>query len=199
MKKLLTLLLVLAATMSSAQEKIYINDASTLREITEIHINDASTLREITEVYINDGGVLRQVFQKVELDGGPGGFYSDTGGEPYSVTVGIRFLTDGTVDIQEGTGEAWIETGYWINNGGSITGNEEVRCTNIITTIGAGDWTTEAAAEDAWVALTSVRTWIANKTSPGDRAFTFTFEVRDTVTPRDTGTSNYTITLDNIT
>lgn len=135
------------------------------------------------------------------MDGGNGGLVEQIdGASPYDTTVGIRFNTDGTVEVGRelnGGGVSWSAAGDWLTPVSEITGNEEVRFTGLSITTGPGSFTTLAATEDTWIGITTTRTWLSNKTISGDRVFTCTFEVRDTGAGRSGG-SFYTFSIQNV-
>ena len=136
-----------------------------------------------------------------ELSAGNGGTVSIVDGiAPYSSTVGIRFLTDGTVEIYEDNNAIvadWESHGSWISDTGFITGDEEVRFTNFNGS-GGGDWTSEAAADDVWIGITQTRTWLFGTIAAGTYSFTCDFEVRDAVNNLTTGSVSYTFQIQNI-
>lgn len=135
------------------------------------------------------------------LSGGDGGTVSETDAvSTYDTTVSIRFNTDGTVETGKSTDGAaitWSSAGTWINDTTRISGNEDVRFTNF-NGAGGGDWTTEAAADDTWIAITTTRTWSMNSTVFETISFTCDFEVRDNGTGISTTASSYTFTINNI-
>lgn len=148
-------------------------------------------------------GVRRQVYSgpSYSLDAGNGGTVSVIdGASPFNSYVGIRFLSTGFVQIAENTdgGPSWSAHGQWISDTGEITGNEEVRFTNMSTTTGTGDFSTEASADDVWIALTATREYYRNRTVGGQNVFSCDFEVRDTVAGIPTGSQSYTFDLDNV-
>lgn len=123
------------------------------------------------------------------------------GSSTYDSTVGIRFNTDGTVDVgtsTEGAAISWVNHGNWITPNGDASNAYDVRFTSFNGT-GGGDWTTEAAADDTWISLVdAVRTWTMNRTAVGAISFTCAFEVRDGGgSPPATGSSDYTFSIDN--
>lgn len=139
----------------------------------------------------------------VSLGAGDGGTVQQVdGSSPFDTTVGVQFRTDGTVYTGKsvnGAAVTWSAAGAWIDPLDEADGTYSVRCTNIAIIEGPGDWTTEAAAEDAWIAISATRTWLSNKTAPGNRQFTCTFEVRKTAgPPPTTGASAYTFTINNV-
>lgn len=136
------------------------------------------------------------------LSGGSGGTVSQVDGvAPYDSNVAIRFNEDGTVETgksQNGAAISWSSAGSWITPNSLVSGNEEVRFTNLSQISGSTDWTTEAAADDAWVAISGgPRVFSSNKSTSGTRSFSCDFEVRDTVENRTTGTASYTFTINN--
>jgi len=135
------------------------------------------------------------------LDAGNGGNQVATdAGSPYNSHSGIRFNTDGTVEKTVTTDGAavWVSHGTWVNDPANITGNEEVRFTSFSQLTGTLNWTSEAAADDTWIGITTTRTWIRSAAAAGDHTWTCTFEVRDTSTGATTGTRSYTFGVDNV-
>ena len=150
-------------------------------------------------------GVRRQAWadgSSYTLDAGNGGTVTATdGSSPYNTFVGIRFLTTGAVEICENVdgGPSWASHGSWISDVGQITGNEEVRFTNLVVNSGPGNWSTEAAADDTWIGITVTREWYNNRTTANTWDFDCDFEVRDTtVSGLATGSSSYSFILDNV-
>lgn len=148
-----------------------------------------------------DGSVQVPLYPSVELLAGNGGTVLVTdNSSPYDSIVGIRFLTDGSVQVLEaesGSGP-WVAHGNWIDDVGEITGDEEVRFTNSVIIQGPGDFNVEAAAEDAWIDISATRMWTMARSAPGESDFTCDFEVRDIVTPRDTASVGYRFRIDNV-
>lgn len=141
---------------------------------------------------------------KALLSGGSGGTVTQADVvAPYNSIVAIRFNEDGSIETgksQNGAAITWSSAGNWITPTALISGNEEVRFTNLTQLEGSTDWTTEAAADDTWVAIAGgPRTFSSNKTDSGTRSFSCDFEVRDTVENRTTGTASYTFTIANTT
>jgi len=196
------LLLLLAAFSLVQAQGVYVDDNGTLREITGIYVNDNGTLRDIQSGWVNDNGTLRQFFSKITLSGGTGGTVSETDvGSPFDTTVGIRFNTDGTIEkgtSVNGAGISWSSAGSWIDPESAASSAYDVRFTNLVVNTGAGDWTAEAEADDQWIAISSTRTWTANRTSAGSWDFDCDFEVRANAGPPPaTGSASYTFTIDN--
>jgi hypothetical protein len=111
----------------------------------------------------------------VNLDGHT---INDTRGSG-TATAGIRFNTDGTVDrlidatytqIDAGTGD-WLVSGTNDNLW-------EVRFTNKV----GNAWNSQAAAENAWIAISAAREWYIQDTNPneptGTKDITCDFEIR---------------------
>ena len=138
------------------------------------------------------------------LGAGAGGTITQVdGSSPYNSTVGIRFNTDGTIQAgksQNGAAMTWSSAGNWITPTSSASNVYDVRFTSFNGS-GGGDWTTEAAIDDTWIALVdSVRTWLMNSTSAEEISFTCAFEVRDGGgAPPATASTNYTFSIVNIT
>lgn len=178
----------------------HINVSSVWKEVKKIHINVSGVWKEVEKAYINVSGVWKQFHVNTVLSGGNGGTVSQVdGAAPYDSTVGIRFNTDGTVETGtslNGAGISWVSAGNWIDPVSEITGTEDVRFTNF-NGAGGGDWTTEAAADDTWIGITTTRTWLMNSTVLETISFTCDFEVRDTGI--DTGSSSYTFSITNTT
>lgn len=136
------------------------------------------------------------------LSAGPGGTIQRVDlAATYDTSVGIRFNTDGTIDTgleKDGAGMVWTNAGNWITPAGDATADYDVRFTSFNGT-GGGDWTSEAAADDIWIALvTATRTWIMNSIASGTIYFTCAFEVRDGGgAPPATASSDYTFKIIN--
>jgi len=196
--KHLAILLVLATSMAGAQESIHINDAGTLREITEVHINDAGTLREIEQIYINDAGTLRLVFTKpITLDAGSGvTINQDDFSSPWNTTVGIRFTSAGLVQecsVKDTGTCSWTSRGSWIDPAAAASGVYDVR---FLT--GCTIFDTTASSVNAWIALSSTRTYTRTSTIEESATDSCTFEVRDGGgAPPATASDTYTISFDN--
>jgi hypothetical protein len=152
--------------------------------------------------------VLRLACSKpsvVSLDAGTGGtiFGVDGSGGPYNTTVGLRFNTDGTVEKgfkKQSDPLAWSAAGRWYNPGAPGDSTEfRVRYTNLVDNgPGLDDWTSGAAV-DVWTVIASSVTWLATDTttngSGGD--FTATFQVEDTLARYATGSSVWTVDIEN--
>ncbi len=138
----------------------------------------------------------------IVLSGGDGGTVAAV--DPFSTynsTVAIRFNTDGTIETGtaiNGAALSWSGAGNWIEPTASASNVYDVRFTNF-NGAGGGDWTSEAAADDAWIALVDgVRTWSMNSTVQETISFTCDFEVRDGGgAPPVTGTASYTFSIEN--
>ncbi len=138
----------------------------------------------------------------IVLDAGNDGTVAEADDvSPYDTTVGIRFNTDGTVETGksvDGAAITWSAAGEWIDPNAQADSTYSVRFTNFNGASG-GDWTTEAAADDAWIGLGSQRVWLMNSTSFETISFTTDFEVRRTSgAPPATGSSSYTFQVLNI-
>lgn len=136
------------------------------------------------------------------LSGGAGGTVQQSdGASPYDTTVGIRFNTNGTVETVEvlnGGAFVWTAAGNWIDPAASADGTYDVRFTNLVVNSGSGDWTTEAAVDDAWIALSAQRIWLMNSTTPIENDFDCDFEVRKSAGPPPaTGGTAWTFNINN--
>lgn len=140
-----------------------------------------------------------------ELRAGNGGTTTANDGvSPYDSNVSIRFKNDGTVDTGtsiNGGAISYSSHGTWFfpTDVLNTPGNYSVRYTNH-TSAGGHDFTAKAAAEDAWVALGSLRVWTWNETSAtllAENSFACDFEVRDDVGGLTTATVSYTFKIDN--
>jgi hypothetical protein len=100
---------------------------------------------------------------------------TDAAAAPSAATAGIRFNTDGTVDKRESASYTQVNSATdWIIPNGAASSDYEVRYTGH-----SGDaFTTEAAAEDTWIALSSNRLWQLSKNTAGFYSCTCTFEIR---------------------
>lgn len=134
------------------------------------------------------------------LDAGDGGTVQQVDGvAPYDTTVAIRFNTDGTVETGKqlnGGGISWTSAGRWHPETPGTPGNFDVRFTNFDGS-GGGDWTTEASADDVWVAISTTRTYTMNSTSAESINFDCTFETRGEGAVQ--GSSDYTFSIVNTT
>jgi hypothetical protein len=178
-------------------EDVSINVAGTWKAIDNCEVNVGGAWKQVEEISINVGGVWKTAWVNAQLNAGNGGTVLATDlVTPWNSTVGIRFNTDGTVEKRQTTngGTTWTSHGTWIDPASAITGNEEVRFTNFNGT-GGGDWTSEAAADDTWVAISATRTWEMNETTSNSLSFTCDFEVRDTSTSRATGSQSYQFSI----
>lgn len=173
----------------------------TWETVTSAWVKVAGTWEQVLTGWIKVAGTWQQVLG-LTLNGGTGGTVSQSDAvAPYDTTVGIRFNTDGTVETgvsQNGAAITWSPAGNWITPTSAASGDYDVRFTNMVHNVGASDWTTEAAADDTWIALSAQRTWLSNRTLFGPFNFTCDFEVRDGGgAPPDTGSSEYTFDIDN--
>lgn len=135
------------------------------------------------------------------LSGGSGGTVSETdAASPYNTTVGIRFNIDGTIETGKGKDGSvtWSSSGNWIT-GDTPDNSYSVRFTNLVQITGVGDWTTEAEADDNWIALvTAQRTWLMTVTNGIERHFSCDFEVRKTAgAPPTTAAAAYEFNIIN--
>jgi hypothetical protein len=183
-------------------EDVSINVAGTWKAIDNCEVNVGGAWKQVEEISINVGGVWKTAWVNTQLSGGTGGTVSQVDGlSPYNSTVAIRFNTDGTVETGtslNGAAISWSSAGNWIDPVANISGNEEVRFTNF-NGAGGGDWTSEAAADDVWIGITTTRSWSMNSTVLETISFTCDFEVRDTGAGLDTGSSAYTFSITNTT
>lgn len=169
-----------------------------------IHVKVSSAWKQVQNAYVKVGGVWKQFYQLVVvvLSGGNGGTVNqgDGAGTPWDTIVGIRFNIDGSVETgtrKRGAAITWSAAGDWIDPTSAITGNEEVRFTNLVQNIDSTDWTVEAAIDDTWIGITTTRTWTSQKTNSGQRDFDCDFEVRDTGAGLGPTGSSYSFTMNN--
>jgi hypothetical protein len=105
---------------------------------------------------------------------------SDGTASPWSSEASIRFLADGRIQKKQtidGAG-GWITIDSatdWIKPGWKSDGVYEVRYTN---KVGASGFSTEAAVEDTWIAISTTREWLWVETAEGVDSFTVDFEIR---------------------
>lgn len=122
---------------------------------------------------------------------------------PYDSSVGIRFNTDGTVEIGEetnGGGINWQAAGVWITPQALASAVYDVRFTNLVQNGGAGGFDIEAAAEGVWIDLGAQRVYTLNRTVVTVQNFDCDFEVRDGGgAPPATGTRAYNFNIENTT
>jgi hypothetical protein len=91
-------------------------------------------------------------------------------------TCGIRFQSNGTVDEKDNAGYNESEAANWIDPIAKITGNERVR----YTTAPSEAYTSEAAAINTWVALsTSPQWWVTEADNDTHSTGAVTFEIDD--------------------
>lgn len=103
-------------------------------------------------------------FTSVTCSTFPAGTVVKLSGENVSVTyeshAGIRVNTDGTVDKREGGTYTQIDgTTDWIIPNGDASSLYEVRVTNVSHTGGASGWSSAAAADNTWIAISANREW----------------------------------------
>ena len=136
------------------------------------------------------------------LSGGTGGTIVQVDAiSTYNSTVGIRFNTNGTIETAlsiDGAALTWSAAGGWITPLADASNVFDVRFTSF-NGAGGGDWSSEATADDVWIALVDgVRTYTMNSTSQENISFTCNFEVRDGGgAPPATGSSSYTFQIIN--
>jgi hypothetical protein len=131
------------------------------------------TIKQMWAKYL--AGNWRLVYPSVHLDGHT---LSANTQEPDDAITGLRFNTDGTVDAEiEVVGYSQIDsaTDWVIPN--SAAGSEY----SVSYTALTGDaFTTAAAAEGSWVALSSNREWRLDNSTPGTTlSNSCTFRIKD--------------------
>lgn len=100
--------------------------------------------------------------------------------------VGIRFTESGIIQKKEGG--VYTQIGDWLTPNGIGGAAFDIRFTGL-----TGDaFTTEAAAEDAWVDLSTNREWLLYEVGGGILFNTVTFEIRTGSTTFDTGSYSFT-------
>lgn len=165
MKRFLALFLVLiAATAIGAG--VYVDDNGTLREITGIYVNDNGTLREITGGYVNDNGTLRQFYSGVSVDASTIVGQTNSVSSPSNAYSGIRFLTDGTWEINDandtsGSFASPEDSGTWLVSGSASSVYvvaEDISGTGF-------NWLD--AGLDTCIQLNATRTWGDNSSDVG--------------------------------
>lgn len=177
----------------------HVKVSSAWKQLESIHVRVGGVWKQVSSASVRVAGTWKEWFVNTVLSGGNGGSVSRVDSSaPFNTSVLIRFNTDGSVEtgtVINGGATAWSSAGDWIDPTAAISGNEEVRFTNLVQNIGSTDWTTEAAADDTWIGITTTRTWISNKTNSGSRDFDCDFEVRDTGAGLDTGTASYSFLI----
>lgn len=176
-----------------------VRDAGAWKEVlaTGFSVRNAGAWLGVKAAWVRDAGAWKQFFQSIVLSGGDGGIVTAIdGSSPYDSSVAIRFNTDGTVDTGSGIDGAlsFSAAGVWIDPTSEASGNYSVRYTN---RVGTSDFTTKAANEDIWTALSGARQWTMNHTTDGTFDFDCDFEVRDDVGSVDTGSSAWTFNISN--
>lgn len=106
-------------------------------------------------------------------------------------TAGIRFNGSGTIDERTGASYSQIDGGTdWIRPNEAASSIYEVRCTNKSATA----WTTEAAAEDVWVDMSTNREWQLVESGGGILVIVCDFEIR--LSGTTLASTQYTIQVD---
>ena len=101
------------------------------------------------------------------------------GSSPYNTTSALRINTDGTIDKGEAIDTdviTWTQIDAatdWIIPNGKASPIYEIRVTGV-----TGTFTTEAAAVNVWVDLSSSRQWTVDRNGVGTSTVTFTLEIR---------------------
>lgn len=144
---------LLLVGLFSATAELHVNDSNTWRQAQGVYVNDSGTWRTIQEVYVNDSGTWRTVFLNAVVSvtdptvqvvlGCPG------------CTSGIRYTASGTVEVFDGS--AWGGLENYITPTSAATSFEILM--HQIGISGVGCSTSGSGALDAWLALTSIRTW----------------------------------------
>lgn len=175
------------------------------KRISNIHTKVGGSWKAVNAAYIRVGGSWKQFFARALLDAGNGGTVSATDGtgSPYDTNVGIRFNADGSVETGTSINSSpisWVSAGSWIDpESASSDFNCSVRYTNRVSA-GGHDFTAKAANEDSWIALTSTRTWVWNRTTllaSGNNNFDCDFEVKDDGGSLATATRAWTFQIEN--
>lgn len=133
-----------------------------------------------------------------QLDAGNGGTISETDvSSPFDTRVGVRFNPNGSVEsLSESNGNiAWTPHGSWIRPNSAASANFSVRYTN---RVGTEDFTSKAAAEDTFINLGSIRTYIWNETVSVNDSFQCDFEVQDDVGSLATASVSYNFQITNV-
>ena len=113
--------------------------------------------------------------------------------DPANAEAGIRFNSDGTVDKNEDGSYAQIGGASldWISpRGYSTTQDFEVRYTNLQV---GDDFTSKAAAEDAWVSISTNPVWIVTEGDVATKTVECDFEIRDGADVEVVAAVTYTI------
>lgn len=126
----------------------YINDAGIARHIKEIWVDDNGVARRIQEIWVNDNGVPRAIF----LEGTVSISNVNVTTTNYE-TAFYRLLPTGVLQTTN-------SSGFWISPQGGMD-RYEVRATTLSQS-GSGTFT---GTTGAWLPLTSVRTWSADRPS----------------------------------
>ena len=120
----------------------------------------------------------------VYLGGGPkvsltGSAIDSNVTDPADASSQLRFETDGTFSSSIATPSSFSKLGDWILPNAAANSGYEVGYTAL-----TGDaFTAEAAAADAWVAISAARLFALSRTTVGTSAITsVTFRIRDATT-----------------
>lgn len=96
-----------------------------------------------------------------------------------SASASFALESDGDIIASEGFGN--VDVGDWISPKASAPGSYEVRATIVSGSLSSG-------TTGSWLALTSTRTWVVSRSSPGYSSCVLTIEIRLSGTVLDTTT-----------
>ena len=111
-----------------------------------------------------------------------------------TVTAGVRFNADGTVQKRIGTTYTQIDTGTdWIRPVSEASGDYQIHASK---TSGSNPDTTLSDSLDTWLDLDAARQWGVRRSSAGNTTSTLSIEIRLSGTTLASGT--YTLTAEKL-
>jgi hypothetical protein len=150
-----------------------VNVSGVEKDVAGAEVNVSGVWKTCHQIWANVAGTWKEVLNLVTLSAG-----SITGFEitPTDSYAGIRFNADGTVDQNiDQTYSSRSGSTDWIIPNGFASGDYDVRYTAHTGTA----FTTAAAAEDTWIALSAAREWTLIRSGLGISSCTATFQIRD--------------------
>lgn len=123
-----------------------------------------------------------------------GDFYAgDTTG---TVTSGVRFNRDGTIDHVDSVNGNSEEASWWSGHPDTDIGDDyEVRP---LSAGGSGSYDSAASADDAWVTMSTARDYTNSISSNGIEITTRTFEIRKVGTTAPVISRSFTSTAERV-
>jgi hypothetical protein len=147
--------------------QLWVNDASTARQIREVWVNDNGTARRINEIWCNDSGVARKIFVGDAISISDMSCVAGTVG--LTATAVYTLGSDGNIYGTE-ISNTVIDRGDWITPQTNMS-SFECRATLVSGTLTSGTVGT-------WLNLGSNRTWTRTRTTLGVSSTTMTVEIR---------------------